>query len=236
MPPNYHVVVKYNSRSPVIDPVSYGLSYVALGGSPAAADFTALINLIDNPTNGTAGPAMTNPLGKYLSTTLSQLTNDVTYSIYDITGHENGTPHGPPVHVETRTLLSNSTADFLPEGVCSVITLQSPYGSDDEVLGSTHPRARDRGRLYFGPLRGIAITQEGTTGRAVLSPTFMNDAVHWVKNIQDPASIGVAWQLAVWSRAAGLLKPVSHCWVDDRPDYQRRRADQGSTRVSLNLP
>jgi hypothetical protein len=157
---------------------------------------------------------------------------------YDISGHLNGTPHGPPVATQSFTPTAAITGGTdPPEGVAIVITLQAPYGSDDEFLGGTRPRARDRGRIYFGPITAGGVGKESSTGRSVIPLPITTDLLLTFRKMAVGYTIGaIQYALCVWSRKSALLKPLSVLWCDDRPDYQRRRADQGASRQQVTIP
>jgi len=59
----------------------------------------------------------------------------------------------------------------------------------------------------------------------------------WLKSINSfLTGGGTTWTLGVWSRKNAQIKALSACYIDDRPDYQRRRADQGAARYTQTLP
>jgi len=224
----------------VVDSAGWGLTYFYVGGSPLLTDVQSLADYVAGtitaiPTGGSLAP------GSYLGPTISTVLNIGNYNVYDISNHLDGTPHGSPIYTHSYTAGPGGSLYYLPEGVCAVITLQAPYGTDVEfgpgTPPTTRPRARDRGRIYFGPVNQRAISAESGTNRSVIGATCAGDLTKWIKAINvHTVGSGGQYQLGVWSRKNAAVKPLTEVWVDDRPDYQRRRTDQGVIRYSLPLP
>lgn len=170
-----------------------------------------------------------NSIGSVLHESLSRAANACVIRCYDISAHLDGTAHGSPVGLGTFTLPSSAgSSPVLPEGVCCVGTFHSAYGSDVEFLSGTRPRARDRGRLYIGPLDETWVSVNSTTKRVFCAATRMGIvAGHMDYMRTNPHGLCV-W--SVWSRKNAITHPVVGGWVDDRFDYQRRREDQGVVR------
>jgi len=231
------VSVELTSLSPIVDNASFQLHFTAGSTSPVLADVTTLMATIESGINSPASTG-TVPPGSYIHQVVSRVTAANMMKAYDVTGHENGTPHGPPIATRSWTLgPTGAGAVEPPEGCCAVMTLQAPYGSDDEFVGGTRPRARDRGRFYFGPLGVNALAKEGTTNRTYLKPGFLTDFVGWGIDMARGIVVGAAkYWLCVWSRQSALFKGLANIWCDDRPDYQRRRVDQAATRYMLPNP
>jgi hypothetical protein len=122
--------------------------------------------------------------------------------------------------------------------VSAVVTLQAPYGSDVEFLPGSRPRARDRGRIFFGPLAGQACSLEATTNRTIVSTSPRTDLTAWIKKIcvLTTTPHTVVYNLAVWSRKNAVMKSLQEAWVDDRPDVMRRRAGSAGTKTIIALP
>jgi hypothetical protein len=79
---------------------------------------------------------------------------------------------------------------------------------------------------------------EGTTQRTIVAPQCAIDLTAWIKkiNVITTTPHTIPYNLAVWSRKNGAMKQLAETWIDDRPDYQRRRADQGATKLIVTLP
>lgn len=233
-----HNRMTFASDSSVIDNSSISFTHIVGTGSPTVADATDLATFLVSsinavPTGGSQAPCF------YLSPILSRAVNSILCQTYDVTNALlKGQKMGAPVAQAMGTLgASASPTTAFPEGVCVVVTIQAPYGSDVEFGTGTRPRARDRGRLYFGPWCGANIGAESGTMRAIVPSIAANNLLQWVKAISSHTTSGGSnYHLCVWSRASGTTKNVANSWVDDRFDYQRRRADQGVVRYSLAIP
>lgn len=234
---NLHVRIELASLSPVLDNVGLDLSYFTTFVTQDITDVSSLVTQITASFNAIPSGGSNKPC-VYVGNTISRATNACMVNVYDVTTHLNGTPAGSPVLVSSFTMPTSGSVNGPPEGVCAAITLQAPYGTDVEFAPGTRPRARDRGRIYFGPLTAPAITSEATTNRQVLSTSVMGDLTKWIKAINVITTTGHSclYNLGVWSRKNAAMKSLQEVWIDDRPDYQRRRADQGATRTILGLP
>lgn len=225
----------FSSISPLVDNVSMDLAYYASVGIPALADITSLISQVGASFALTPSGAL-HTAAYYIGPVMSGAANASTIQAYDISAHLDGSRHGSPVAVSSFSLSGTRSAAALPEGICAVITLQAPYGTDVEFGPGTRPRARDRGRIYFGPLAGQAISADGSN-RSIIIAQAGTDLKLWLKSINQLTTAGgITWTLGVWSRKNALIKQLSACYIDDRPDYQRRRADQGAARYTQTLP
>lgn len=199
-----------------------------------SAEALAASNSLNNFYAAVHAPS-TKPISDYLSTTLSRTAFAVVHRVYDLTGHLDGSPHGSPRDSYAYTLPAGSLSLNLPSEVCAALTFHADYtgdaefGPNDPITGNpTRPRARDRGRVYIGPLMTITGQEETLTRRYELNSQFMgvlNDAALFLKN--EP---GHAW--AVWSRKNAVLEPVVGGWVDTAYDSQRRRGEAARARVN----
>jgi len=235
-----------------IDNVSFSLILEATG-SDVGLDFStsqtpqALLEAFLNST--LAG--QTNPLCYYISGNMSRATNACSISWTDITAALNGTPAGSPFRTDQFTLGASSGHADLPPGCCAVIALRADYGSElehgvtvsmpstdsaiDQGAPATHmgverPRARSRGRLYFGPLENYA---SPSTNAGLLSSTFAADLATAVNGLIDTHNTVSANQFNVvnWSRRNASVAPYTHYFINEAFGYQRRRADVTETRV-----
>jgi hypothetical protein len=229
--------IGFTSRDPITDNPSIDLSYLTTFTTQTANDALDLANAVTSaigvvPSGGTQSPSY------YLSTVLSNSANMSTFEVYDVTNHLDGSRHGSPVVIGSWTLGTSSPASNMPAGVSCAVTLQAPYGTDVEFGPGSRPRARDRGRFYWGPLNNFAIGQDATTHRPEIISQMRTDMTKFVKaiNVVTTATHTVTYNLAVWSRKNAAMKSLQECWVDDRPDYQRRRDDQSTVRTIQGLP
>jgi hypothetical protein len=132
--------------------------------------------------------------------------------------------------------MATATYD-LPEGVAAAITMQAPYGTDVEYAPGARPRSRDRGRFYFGPLNQQCLLKEADGSSSWTIP-FKNCMTQWLKvlNAFTSTAHSVNFLLGVWSRQNAIIKSLAEGWLDDRPDYQRRRAGVEGSKQTILLP
>jgi len=224
------------SLSPVVDDSSFGLVYNTPAPSPLLGDVTNFASMLSTRLT-TVLTGQANALTAYWGSVISRASNSAYIQIYDISSHLTGTPHGAPVYTLPFTPAGAYLSATGPEGVCVVTTLQASYGSDVEFAPGARPRARDRGRFYFGPVGSSIFTTEATTHRTIVQTALATEFTKFVQGAYQITTTGsVVYTLGVWSRKNGAIKPPIECWVDDRPDYQRRRADQGATKTIQGLP
>lgn len=79
-------------------------------------------------------------------------------------------------------------------------------------------QARQRGRVYIGPL-DVALVE--TTGRPTAGAiTLLRNAGN---DLRIASAAAGAWDWVVWSAVSSEPSPVTNGWVDDEFDTQRRR-------------
>lgn len=228
--------LSFETLDPVDDNPSIGF---VMDGELAAAwsDFGPVATHLEHFFNS-VGTGGTNALAYYINNTISRSAGTATLTVYDITAFLDGTPHGSPVVVNSWTLGASSGGQSLPTGVAAAVSFRSDYGTDVEFEPGARPRARDRNRVYVGPLNFTAVQNDGSTARCELTPQFITDALAALFDLSNTVtdSAGNTWVLSVWSRKDAALKLPTLGWMDNRPDYQRRRSDPApGTRVNRNL-
>jgi hypothetical protein len=166
-------------------------------------------------------------------------TAGIHWEAYDITGHLDGSPHGSPIASNTYAFGTPGSAPSpVPEGVAASLSYRRDYGTDVEFIRDpvTHkvtsrPRGQDRGRMYLGPLNSNALAFSSGTSRCVLSTTFMANIIAQLQaSLKITDSGSNLWHFKQWSRKKASVADLALIWMDDRPDYQRRRTDQSTTR------
>jgi hypothetical protein len=234
---NLHIRFTFQSLSPVVNPFIWDFSYFTTFTTQDISDVSDLCNHIVTsfsavPTGGTNAPS------HYWSGILNGGANASMIDVYDVTNHLDGSKAGSPVLVSSFTANLGIAGGVVPEGDSVVITMQAPYGTDVEFAPGMRPRARDRGRLYFGPVSANAYTPEGVTNRCLITTTCRGDLTKWIKaiNVYTSSPHTVVWNLGVWSRKNAAMKSLQEVWIDDRPDYTRRRAGKAATKTVLGLP
>lgn len=226
----------FKSLSLTLDGSSFGLVYETAGGTNAADPQQLGDDLaswfISTPLSASG------PITQYLGQSIDRSSNSASIEVFDITGHLNGSAHGSALHISPFTPTAGATSAAFPEGIAAVLSFRANYLTDPEFGSGTRPRARDRGRIYFGPLDASVIHKEPTTNRAQFSSAFLTDLQHYMESLVSftlPTS-GNTYSWMVWSRKNAATKTVTQGWLDDRPDYQRRRVDPSGVRTSFSIP
>ncbi len=172
----------------------------------------------------------TNALSQYLSSEYSTVAEACSIEWYDITAHLSGTPAGSPIRIDSFTNSGGplSGTDLHP-ALALVGAYRRDYGTDLEHSGSTRPRARDRGRLYIGPLNAFA--QNDGTGKA--KPVAATDVIVAMKHLATTHNSGSAnqWNWVQWSRKNASVGNIAFAGSQYGLGLQRRRADEQATRV-----
>lgn len=224
-----------------LDGFSNDFVYSSSTGAVSDVGGPQLSGFINNFYNTLASGA-TARLITYMAQSLNK-SAPMSYTCYNITGHLDGSAHGAPIWQNTQPLtnpVNSSATTAIPEGVAAVLSFRRDYGTDVEFIRDSagkvigRPRGQDRGRIFFGPLDPTALARQATTLRCTLSNPFMTDigkAWDSISTFSDSAS--AAWHLAQWSRKKASAADIVQVWIDDRPDYQRRRSDQSVIRSTL---
>jgi hypothetical protein len=219
------IVLEHRSGLPE-DRVVNNLAWaVGSTGLPSSTDLENLTVDISNFYN--VVPSGHNALAGFIAPCISRTAFASKIKWYDLTGHLDGSAHGSPFATTEFTLSDAvSGAQGLPSEVAVCMSFRAGYGSDPEFAGSTRPRARDRGRIFLGPLTK-SVCEEVTNSRVRVSQSFRETVIDRAEALI--ASTTGAW--SVWSRAAGTLDPVVAAWVDDAFDTQRRRGEAPQGRL-----
>lgn len=162
-----------------------------------------------------------------LSQSLSSVGTLSSTTIYDLTGHLDGSAHGAPIASFLWGLTAVGTATVLPDQVAAVLSVHSAFGGDVEFAPHARPRGRDRGRVYLGPLDSSVVVQDSVTKEPRLDTPVTGVIANAAKALLTAQP---GW--SVWSRKDAALKPITGGWVDNRPDVQRRRAAAASSRLT----
>lgn len=166
-------------------------------------------------------------VGRYINSSISRSSAPIV-RMYDVSAHLGGGPAGSPVGTRafSAALPNSATETGLPNECAICLTMAADFGSDVEFGPGTRPRARDRARVYIGPLNGTAAqTTLGITKPDVDCRTNIAESGARLARRLSTANV------VVWSRAAASTKPVTHVWVDDAFDTQRRRGERPTSRI-----
>jgi hypothetical protein len=173
-----------------------------------------------------AAPGATNAAGKWISAFYSRANLACTIQKYSLTAPLAGTGvSGPPLLTQGFTL-PVALGSSAPQEIAVGLSYHATYSSIPEHGPHSRPKARYRGRIYFGPVVTTAMTQDGTTKRCFVAPTVVTDLkAAAAKLLADQPTWGV------YSRVDRIIRPVVGGWIDDEFDVQRRR---GTTAISRN--
>jgi hypothetical protein len=226
---NYHASVTFEhlsglARDRVVNTFSFEADDALL-----VADADDIRARLETFYNGT-GEGAAQPIRYYLSSCLSRTVKPVV-RIYDVGTMLGGGAAGSPTYV--RNFVGNlgvpGEAVGLPSEVSLVLGFNADFGADVEFAPGARPRARDRGRVFIGPLTSGCLTT-GTANRVMPSAGLINTVLGAGKDLRD-ANGAIRW--AVWSRTAARMRPVTLVSVDDAFDTQRRRGERPLTKTSL---
>src|SRR6476646_7509281 len=148
-----------------------------------------------------------------------------TIKYYVVTGHLDGSPHGSPTRTDPFTPATTSLNEA-PNQLAVCLSFQSAYGSDVEFAPGSRPRARDRGRIYLGPVSLDILDQDSTTKEPFVLLAARNKVAGAAVALRDDAN--TTW--VVWSRANVVTHEVVSGWVDNAFDIVRRRRNKATIR------
>jgi hypothetical protein len=171
-------------------------------------------------------------LAMFISPAISR-TIAPTMKTYNLDGNLDGTAHGSPIDERSLPLLSDPTSGqiALPSEVAVAITWRANYGADAEFSPNSRPRARDRGRVFIGPLNAGMITGDPLTAAASMAATTMGTFGHAGARLMNASGP----DLVVWSRKNAGVKLVTSVQVDNAFDTQRRRGEKASSRLTYTI-
>ena len=205
--------------------------------APTTADTDTIAIALDAFYNGVTAPG-TVALSAFLA---NQVSNTIkpTLRYYDVTAHLDGSPAGSPFLTRPAVnVITNNAANppSIPAEVAICLTLKSAYGTDpefgpiDPATGKkSRPRARDRNRIYIGPLNIDTCGQEAGIGDVRPASLVINALVGGAGGL-----VGLTTpSLAVWSRRAKTFDPCVGGWVDNAFDTQRRRGTDPNFRTTF---
>lgn len=222
-------VVRFAKKSGLPkDAVQNSFAFTTGQVPPSGAELDEIGNRLDNfyNANGSLGA----PIVNWFADSVSRVANAHSISYYDLTGHLDGTPHGSPIRTTPLTIVGAGGQGSLPDEVAVCMSVHSAFGTDREAVGATRPKARDRGRIYIGPLATNAISAPAPNNEAVVTPNL----VQTIKDAHvalNTSQVLATWVL--WSRKAAALKPIVGGFVDNAFDTQRRRGNAATSRMII---
>lgn len=225
------------------DRVSNGFAF-SMPSGVGATEYAAIAQAVSDFYN-VAAPTASSALAAWMSEELSRVASVGTTKIYDITGHLDGSPHGPPIHSVTFTLGGAGVGTPMP-GECAVActlrgtawqeqSIEIPDESDPGIARD-RPRARHTGKLYLGPWQTTAIQEVASPTLSRVNPTLVDDVLKAAHELADDArAIAAGGRWCIWSRADQFLYTVTHVQVDTEWDTQRRRGVRSTVRTTRDV-
>lgn len=212
------------ARDNIINSFAFGVSDVA----PPEDVWDELLDVLVEFYEGTDA-LVTTALSRYMGNAIDRSVKPMC-RFYDITGHLSGTPAGSPVAMREfpAALGGSASAVDLPSECAVVLTMAADFGTDVEFGPGTRPRARDRARIFLGPLNQ-------TASQTVLGIARPADELR--TNLAEAGArlarhVGLVDHV-VWSRRGARTKPSTNVWVDDAFDTQRRRGERPLLKQTL---
>jgi len=160
------------------------------------------------------------PLDFYMCSQLSRTTDACSVQMYDLDDAE---PR-PPIQVLPFTLGAAGSSSTLPTEVALCLSYHGTFPPGV-------PRARRRGRIYFGPLQGGALAN-GSAGTFPSPSANVLDALEAAATdllAAIPAINALAFW-SVWSRVNNTPTEIVGGWIDNAFDTQRRRGRPATSR------
>ena len=188
------------------------------GTASVISNTTFYDSIIPSFYNQTHTPGTTT-IKDYISGDVSRTTNACTLTYYDLAD----TKPRAPIKVTQWTLGAGATSgQNLPREVSVCLSYKGVYGSGI-------PRARQRGRLYIGPLNTLTMLGNWTV-TPTLQSGFISALTNAGKYLVSVGDANARW--AVRSETGGFSTYVTSGWVDDAWDTQRRRGNEAVSRTT----
>lgn len=193
---------RWSWQSPLVDSVAT---------SDVAADILAFYGFID----------------AFFSPVLSRGTGACSIEAYDVSGHLNGSPAGPPVYMASWTLGPSEVTAGYPNQLAMVCDHHADLSGVAEFGPHTRPRARRRGRHYLGPMAADTLTFATSGDFAVTWAAAKRTAVKTAyEHALASTHLGPGW--SVWSRVDAAMYPIIGGWIDEVPRTRRTRVIPGT--------
>jgi hypothetical protein len=163
------------------------------------------------------------PVRTYISNVLANVGHEI--RVYDM-----GLPK-PRAPIYTQALAMTTGGSALPSEVAICLSYRAP-------LISGVPPARRRGRIYIGPL-GTGTNVLGVTDISDVrpQPTMQNTLVDSALGALATPGTSGPWVVASQPDPLGpyTLSTITHLWVDNAFDTQRRRGAKPTSRVTRDV-
>lgn len=197
-------------------------------GTPSAADYANVMDAVSGFYRDVQASGLS--VGEHISNWVDRAaTHEL--AAYQITTPPMGSPVattpwlGPPTAQAASGMVTEAAA---------VLSFHADLTGVLEEFGTTHPRARRRGRVYIGPLVGGSGTLVTTTPPYLLASN-LTLTMRQAAVAMQAAALADGWTWSVWSRKDTLLRAVVGGWTDNAPDTQRRRGPAPTARVTYSI-
>lgn len=181
----------------------------------SAAEALSIVTALEDFYQGLSGATATTLMSWFSGVVASGLAHEI--RVYD---QDQPMPRIP---VATSMLSLTPGSTFLPSEVACCLSYRT-----NPVVGV--PRARTRGRIYFGPLASTTSDATNTAGDVRPKTLFMEALRDAGTRLKAPlAGTGIEW--SVYSKTGLALRPVDVVSVDNAYDTQRRRGAASTSRI-----
>lgn len=199
-----------------------------LANTAAATALTPIVDAFYNTNGGTA----TVPMGSMIAS-IQMADPRATYKYYDMSAP---LPRVPFATITPTQSVANGALASLPSEVCACLSYRGA------IVSGTAP-ARRRGRLYIGPLNNTSGTIVGdvTTLAARVHGNLALTATQNAKRLKtDALAAGFEWGVYSETLRAGNaaiqgFTPITHVWMDNSFDIQRRRGVAPTSRTATDI-
>jgi hypothetical protein len=215
--PDYQmrVVLPYTTNLPRDVSVNDWTIHLDSAGSLASA-VTALIAFY---TTADWSGGSSHPFGYYASNLITAATNGCRVETYQITNPASPVL-GAPGSITTFTLAGRAAGSVeLPHEVALCTSF---------AANGTGAPGRRKGRIYLGPFNNQMSGPRPPTANRV--------AIAGATTALQSALLALNGNIAIWSRADGVVRGAARGWVDDAWDTQRRRGIVATTRTTWTNP
>lgn len=215
-------VMTANSGLPE-DVIINDFAFKNLAGSPTNLELSAMMARVSDFYRRPSDPSLPSKVGSYIG---SQVDRSATHELQAFKIQAG--PLGSPIYTEAWLgPVGSINPDNLPTECAAVLSFHADLTGIVEDAGTTHPRARRRGRVYIGPLNFDAgdFSAPSPFLRGAFTAALRESAVI-LKD--DSATDGAPW--CVWSRADQAVRAVHAGWTDNAFDTQRRRGTVATIR------
>jgi len=169
--------------------------------------------------NGLTSPATTFPVCTFINDQISRTSNASKINVYD-----GSIPEGSRAPAtSTFTLGAAASSNALPDECALCLSFKCE--------NTTIPFARQRGRVYVGPLNydGVAAISAGDVRPDATFTSRLLDAA--VRLADNAKADGGFW--GIYSPSSNAINRVEESWVDNAFDTMRKRGQDSSSRAIL---